>query len=143
MKRLLSTLLVGILFAFLTAHAAERAWQTGKLVEVEQEKVKEGSTKTTSSDGSLKDKGNKTEYSGTSTTTTSDNVDTYQVYTIQAADKVYVAKEKLLFPWSKPSSASVGDDVKFAVEKGKLYILDGDGKEHKATVTKTSMKPSN
>jgi hypothetical protein len=65
------------------------------------------------------------------------------VYTIQAADKVYVAKEKLLFPWSKPSSASVGDDVKFAVEKGKLYIRDGDGKEHKATVTKTSMKAAN
>jgi hypothetical protein len=36
----------------------------------------------------------------------------------------------------------VGDDVKFAVEKGKLYILDGDGKEHKATVTKRSMKPA-
>src|SRR5215471_4669194 len=142
MKRAAVALLAMVILVA-TAYAAERAWQTGKLVEVEQQKVREGSTKTTSSDGSLKDKGNKTEYSGNSTTTTTDHVDTYQVYTIQTADKVYVAKEKLLFPWSKPSSASVGDDVKFAVEKGKLYIMDGDGKEHKATITKTSMKQGN
>ena len=143
MRRLPVALILIVLFALAAANAAQRAWQTGKLIEVEQEKVKEGSTKTTSTDGTAKDKGNKTEYSGNSTTTTTDNIDTYQVYTIQGGDKVYVAKEKLLFPWSKPSSASVGDDVKFAVEKGKLYILDGDGKEHKATVTKTSMKPAN
>jgi len=32
--------------------------------------------------------------------------------------------------------------VKFVIEKGKLYLLDDDGKEHKASVSKTSMKPA-
>jgi hypothetical protein len=31
--------------------------------------------------------------------------------------------------------------VKFAVEKGKIFIQDDDGKEHKATLVKTALKP--
>jgi hypothetical protein len=102
--RKLCAALMFVVLGFVGVHAAERAWQTGKLIEVEQEKVKEGSTKTTNTDAEVKNKGDKAKYSGNSTTTTSDNIDTYQVYTIQGGDKVFVAKEKLLFPWSKPQT---------------------------------------
>ena len=43
-----------------------------------------------------------------STATTTDNIDTYEVYTIQGPDKTYIAREKLLFPWSKPMCRTVG-----------------------------------
>jgi len=104
--------------------------------------VKEGSTKTSSTEGTAKDKGNKTEFSKDTTTTTTDNIETYQIYTIETDKRVYVAKEHLLFPWSKSANVTVGEAVKFAPEKNKIYILDYDGKEHKATVVKVSMKGS-
>jgi len=122
------------------ASAAARDWQSGMLSEVEQEKIREGSTRHTTTDGSAKDRGNKTDYSQNSTTTTTDNIETYQVYTIESDKKIYVAREHLLFPWSKPADVTVGDSVKFAVEKGKLYILDDSGKEHKASIVKVRMK---
>jgi hypothetical protein len=104
--------------------------------------VKEGSTKTSSTDGTAKDKGNKTEFSKDTTTTTTDNIETYQIYTIEADKRVYVAREHLLFPWSKSANVTVGEAVKFCPEKNKIYILDDDGKEHKATIVKVSMKGS-
>jgi len=122
--------------------AATRNWQSGTLTGTEQEKVKEGSTKTSSTEGTAKDKGNKTEFSKDTTTTTTDNIETYQIYTIETDKRVYVAKEHLLFPWSKSANVTVGEAVKFTPEKNKIYILDDDGKEHKATIVKVSMKGS-
>lgn len=133
--------------ATIVAAAPARNWKSGVLTSMEQQKVNEGSTTTTNRDGQVKDKGNKTDYSSNSTTTTSDNVETYQMYTIESEKVVYVASEHLLFPWSKPANVNVGEHVKYAVEKGKIIILDDDNKEHKATIVKTSMKqgdtPSN
>lgn len=120
--------------------ATARQWQSGKLLDTEQQKVKEGSTTTYTTDGQAKDKGNgKTDYSQNTTATTSDNIDTYEVYTIQGADKTYVAREKLLFPWSKPANVTVGAAVKYAIDGRRLYILDDDQKEHKASIVKTSL----
>jgi len=122
------------------AAAAARQWQTGKLLDTEQQKVKEGSTTTYNTDGQAKSKSNgKTDYSQNTTATTTDNIDTYEVYTIQGPDKTYIAREKLNFPWSKPANVTVGDHVKFAVEGRKLYILDDDQKEHRASIVKTSL----
>jgi hypothetical protein len=120
--------------------ASSRNWQTGTLMETEQQKVREGSTQNSNTDGSAKKRGDKTDYSQNTTTTKTDNFETYQIYTIEAGGKVYVAREHLLFPWSKPAHITVGEPVKLAIEKNKLYILDADEKEHKATVTKVSMK---
>ena len=117
------------------ASAQTRNWQTGTLVEAEQTKVREGSTKNT-----IRDRGDNSNDSQHSTTTTTDNYDTYQVFTIDAGQKTYVARERLFFPWSKPALATVGEPVKFAVEKNNLYILGDDGKQHKAGVVKVSMK---
>jgi hypothetical protein len=129
-----------ILFCSVAAFAGAHQWQNGKLLDTEQQKVKEGSTTTYNTDGQAKAKANnKTDYSQTTTATTTDNVDTYEVYTIQGQDKTYIAREKLLFPWSKPANVTVGDQVKFVVEGRKLYILDEDQKEHKASIVKTSL----
>ena len=120
--------------------AAARQWQNGKLVDTEQQKVKSGSHTTYNTDGQSKTKSDgKTDYSHTTTATTTEDEDTYEVYTIQADDKTYIARERLLFPWSKPANVTVGDKVKFAVEGKKLYILDEDQKEHKASIVKTSL----
>jgi hypothetical protein len=117
-----------------------RNWKSGVLTSMEQQKVNEGSTTTTNKDAQIKDKGNKTDYSSNSTTTTSDNIETYQMYTIETDKVIYVASERMLFPWSKPANVNVGEHIKYVVEKGKVIILDDDNKEHKATIVKTSMK---
>ena len=122
----------------LSAFAANpsRDWHSGTLMESEQQKVREGSTRTSNTEGTAKDKGDRTDYSQSTTTTTTDNIDTYQIYTIKGATKTYVAREHLLFPWSKPANVTVGETVKYVVSKNKLILLDDDGKEHKASVTK-------
>lgn len=133
-------LAIAILLGSTTAFAATRQWQTGKVLDTEQQKVHEGSTTTYHTDSEKKKKNNgKTDYSENTTATTSDNIDTYEVYTIQGPEKTYVAREKLLFPWSKPANVTVGAEVKYAVEGRKLYISDEDHKEHKASIVKTSL----
>jgi hypothetical protein len=119
--------------------AATRQWHNGKLMDTEQQKVKEGSTTTYHTDGDVKSKNGKAGYSENTTATTSDNIDTYEVYTIRGAEKTYVAREKLLFPWSKPANVTVGAELKYAIDGRKLIILDEDNKEHKASIVKTSM----
>ena len=132
MKRSKSLFACMMLGMTIWASAQTRNWQTGTLVETEQTKVRDGSTKNTIRDNS--------DSSRHSTTTTTDNYDTYQVFTIDAGGKTYVARERLFFPWSKPALATVGEPVKFAVEKNNLYILGEDEKQHKAGIVKVSMK---
>jgi hypothetical protein len=125
---------------FSSGAADSYKWQTGKLTSTERQKVPEGSTSTTNSDSSAKDRGNRTDYSHSSTTTTTDNMETYQIYTIESGNKIFVGSEHLLFPWSKPANIQLGEPVKFAMVKGKLIILDDDGKQHKTTLVRTSLK---
>jgi hypothetical protein len=116
-----------------------REWKSGVLLETEKQQVLTGSTRRTNSDGAVKDKGKKAEYSETTTSTKTDDYDTFQVYTIQGDSKTYVARERLLFPWSKPASVSVGEKVRFVVQKNTIYLLDDEGKQHKAGISKVSM----
>ncbi|QNI32539.1 hypothetical protein H7849_00450 [Alloacidobacterium dinghuense] len=133
-------LLVVVLACSNLAYGATRQWQSGKLLDTEQQKVKEESTTTYTTDGQAKNKSDgKTDYSQNTTATTADNIDTYEVYTIQGAGKTYIAREKLLFPWSKPANVTVGAELKYAIDGRKLYILDDDQKEHKASIVKTSL----
>jgi hypothetical protein len=115
-------------------------WQSGTLTAMERQKVKEGSTITRNTDASSKDRGDKTDYSANSTTTKSDNYENYQVYTIESGNTVYVGSEHLLFPWSKSADVELGHTIQFAVKRDKIYILDSSGKQHKATLIKTSLK---
>jgi hypothetical protein len=123
------------------AFAADNShhWQSGTLLESEKQQVRQGTTRTTNTEGSAKNKGNKTDYSQTTTSTSSDDYDNFQVYTIEGDAKTYIARERLLFPWSKPASVTVGEKVKYAVKKNTLYLLDDDGKQHKAGISKVSV----
>jgi hypothetical protein len=116
-----------------------RNWQSGTLLETEKEQVRQGTIKTENTEGSIKDKGKKEDYSETKTSSTTDNYDTFQVYTIQADTKTFIARERLLFPWSKPANVTVGEKVKYVVQKNTLYLLDDDGKQHKAGISKVRM----
>ena len=140
MQRKALRIMACVLFSAGIVAAAPRNWKSAVLTSMEQQKVNEGSTTTTNKDGQIKDKGNKTDYSSNSTTTSTDNIETYQMYTIESDKVIYVASEHLLFPWSKPANVNVGENIKYVVDKGKIIILDDDGKEHKATIVKTSMK---
>jgi hypothetical protein len=140
----LRTLALAIcLLGAVSARADNLKWQHGTLTATERQKIKEGSTITHNTDATAKDRGNKTDYSSTTTSTKSDNYENYQVYTIEAGNVVYVGSEHLLFPWSKPADIELGQPVQFAVKGGKMLILDSSGKQHKATLTKTSLKSSN
>ena len=132
MKRGKSLFACMMLALTIWASAQTRNWRTGTLVESEQTKVRDGSTKNT-----MKDYSDSSQHS---TTTTTDNYDTFQVFTIEAEGKRYVARQRLFFPWSKPALATVGEPVKFAVEKNNLFIMGDDGKQIQAGVVKISMK---
>jgi hypothetical protein len=118
-----------------------RNWQSGTLLETEKQQVPQGTTKTSNTEGTAKDKGNKTDYSQTTTSSTTQDYDNFQVYTIRGDTKTYVARERLLFPWSKPANVTVGEKIKYAISKQTLYLLDDDGKQHKAGISKTSVNP--
>ncbi len=138
-RSIVSTLLL-LLLAVPVFAATARDWQTGTLLETEQEKVPSGTISHSNTDVTAKDKGDKTQYSGNRTTTTTQDYDTFQIYTVQHGSKIYTAREQLLFPWSKPANLSVGEHVKMVVDKNRMYLLDDDGKEHKAKITKVKMK---
>jgi hypothetical protein len=137
-------LMVAVLMCSTMAFAAARNWQSGKLLDTEQQKITDGSTTHYNTDSQKKtDSNGKTSYSKNTTATTTDNTDTYEVYTIEGPEKTYIAREKLLFPWSKPANVTVGAELKYAIDVRKLIILDEDQKEHKASIVKTSLNHTN
>ena len=132
--RLTSTLLPALLLT--TTLALANSWQTGKLTDTEKQEVPTGSTTTYNSDGQAKNNG---KYSQNTTAHTTDNTDTYQVFTIETPTKTYIVREKLNFPWSKPANIALGEEVKFMVQGNRLTILDDDQKQHKTSIVKASV----
>jgi hypothetical protein len=110
--------------------------ETGKLIDSEKQEVNTGSTTTYNSDKNKDGSKNGTAH-------TTDNSDTYQVFTIQTSAKTYVVREKLNFPWSKPANLAVGEDVHFTIDGNKMTIIDNDQKPHKASIVKSSLNQSN
>jgi hypothetical protein len=134
------TLLITVLLGSTIGFGAARQWQNGKLLDTEQQKIQEGTTTVYNTDSQSKKKKNgNTDYSRNTTATTTDNIDTYEIYTIQGPEKTYIAREKLLFPWSKPANVTVGAELKYSIDGRRLYIFDEDHKEHKASIVKTSL----
>ena len=111
-------------------------WQTGKLTDSEKQEVASGSTTTYNTDKNKDGSRNGTAH-------TTNETDTYQVFTIQTPAKTYVVREKLNFPWSKPANITVGEEVKFSVEGNKVIILDNDQKQHKTSIVKASVNQPN
>ena len=133
MKRIATTILAILLLS--TNLALASAWQTGKLTDTEKQEVPSGSMTTYNSDRNSN--GNR---NGTSHTT--NETDTYQVFTIETPTKTFVVREKLNFPWSKPANITLGEEVKFMVSGNKMTILDDDNKQHKASIVKSSVTPT-
>jgi hypothetical protein len=142
MKRIkgVAWIAVMVVFGSTFAFGASRHWHHGKLLDTEQQKESTGSTTFHHADGQAKVNGNgRANYSQNGFSNTSEDTDTYEVYTIQGPEKTYIAREKLMFPWSKSANVTVGDEVKYAIEGKKLYIMDEDRKEHKASIVKVSL----
>jgi hypothetical protein len=131
--RFAAALLFTVVFAANSSFAAD--WQTGKLVDTEKQEVHTGSTTTYNTDGQAKNG----KYSQNTTANSTQDTDTYQVFTIQTHTKTYIVRQKLNFPWSKPANISLGEEVKFQVQGNKMTILDDDQKQQKATVVKASL----
>src|ERR1700738_1144341 len=93
--RLTTALLPALLLS--TTLALANSWQTGKLMDTEKQEVPTGSTTQYNTDAQAKNG----KYSQNSTAHTSDNTDTYQVFTIETPTRTYIVREKLNFPWSK------------------------------------------
>jgi hypothetical protein len=125
------------LFLVLISRADSRNWQTGLLTATEKQQVPSGSTAFSSTDGSQKKNG---DYSENTTRTKSEDYDNYQVFTIQSDKVVYTVRERLYFPWSKPADLSLGQPVRFAVDRNTMYLLDSSEKEHKASIVKSAMR---
>jgi hypothetical protein len=121
-----------------TTLAFANSWHTGKLMDTEKQEVPIGSTTTYNTDAQAKNG----KYSQNSTAHTTDNTDTYQVFTIETPTKTYIVREKLNFPWSKPANISLGENVKFTVQGNRLIILDDDQKQHKTSIVKASVTQS-
>lgn len=134
--RLISSLLPALLLTTTLAFAAD--WHTGKLMDTEKQEVPTGSTTHYNTDAQAKNG----KYSQNSTAHTTEDTDTYQVFTIQTPTKTYVVRQKLNFPWSKPANISLGEEVKFMIQGNKMTILDDDQKQQKATVVKASVTQS-
>ena len=138
MKRicLISALLPSLLLTTTLALAAD--WHTGKLMDTEKQEVPTGSTTHYNTDAEAKNG----KYSQNSTAHTTEDTDTYQVFTIETHTKTYVVRQKLNFPWSKPANISLGEEVKFMIQGNKMTILDDDQKQQKATIVKASVTQS-
>jgi hypothetical protein len=131
--RLTSALLSVLLLT--TTVALANSWQTGKLMDTEKQEVPTGSTTHYNTDAQAKNG----KYSQNTTAHTTDETDTYQVFTIETPTKTYIVREKLNFPWSKPANIALGEQVKFMVQGNKMTILDDDQKQHKASIVKASV----
>jgi hypothetical protein len=134
--RLTSALLSALLLT--TTVALANSWQTGKLMDTEKQEVPTGSTTHYNTDAQAKNG----KYSQNTTAHTTDETDTYQVFTIETPTKTYIVREKLNFPWSKPANIALGENVKFMVQGNKMTILDDDQKQHKASIVKASVTPT-
>lgn len=129
--RLAATLLPTLLLT--SALAAD--WHTGKLMDSEKQEVPTGSTTTYNTDAQAKNG----KYSQNTTAHSTQDTDTYQVFTIQTPTKTYIVRQKLNFPWSKPANIALGEEVKFTIQGNKMTILDDDQKQHKTSIVKASV----
>ena len=134
--RLASALLPALFLSTTLAFASD--WHHGKLMDTEKIEVPTGSTTTYNTDA----KARNGRYSENTTAHSTDETDTYQVFTIQTPTKTYVVRQKLNFPWSKPANIALGEEVKFMVQGNKMTILDDDQKQHKASIVKASVTQS-
>jgi hypothetical protein len=133
-------LFCALLSAAVWAPAQNRTWQTGTLSKSVHIRMREGSTETANIAGYLNDNRNSFSTANIPGTTGTPDFETYQEFTIEAGQELYVVREQLFHTWSKPALRTVGEPVKFAVDAGVFYLIGDDGKQHKAAVVKCKPK---
>jgi hypothetical protein len=114
------------------AGSKRRAWQTGTLLDAERNQYFVGLD---DSPGKI---GNYEYPRGPATAT----YRVYPTYVIETEKYVYVVEERLRWQRSKPARLIVNAPVRFAIEKDKLYLLGGAGKEHETRIVKQIQKPA-
>lgn len=98
-------------------------WKTGKLTDVRFEKDSRIVGTAVGRTGTLAQLRNDSTY-----------------YEIDAGDLIYVVKQVLRHKNDKQLKLTVNAPVKFAVVKDDFYVLDEDGKQHKLSVEKKTLK---
>ena len=142
MKQPTLTLLCVLLSVAVWAPAQTRAWQTGTLSKSVQIKMQEGSRETGSIAGYLNDNRNSFSTANVPNTSSTPDFATYQEFTIEVEQELYVVRQLLPHPWSKPAFRTVGEHVKFAVDAHAVYLIGDDGKQHKTAMVKVKPKVS-
>ena len=59
---------------------------------------------------------------------------------VDGGDKIYAISRLLKYRWNKEANVTVNGPVKFAIEGNHMYLLDDDGREHKAKIIKKTLK---
>jgi|SRR5215472_4115897 hypothetical protein len=113
----------------------ERAWQEGMLLNPEKNAYFLSVEKTEQITASSYQRGN------TAVGSDSPVVIVREHFVVESADGVYLV-ERARFVSSPPPRLFIAMQVKFCLEKNKLYILDRDGKEVEMRVLKVSRKGS-
>lgn len=115
--------------------AKKRDWQMGKVLDVGSEEVFAGSysprvydarTRTWNDTGVARARYNDREW-----------------IAIDGGSHIYVASRLLKWRWSKEAELTVNAPVQFAVEKGKVYVKDERGREHRLHLRKKILREGN
>jgi hypothetical protein len=122
------------------AKAQNRSWQTGTLNKTDYMKVREGNTETATMSGYLNANRNSFSPANIPSTTITPDFETYQEFTIEGGQEIYVVRQHLSHSCSKPALRTVGEHVRFAVEQNVLYLIGEDGKQHKTIMVKVKPK---
>ncbi len=142
MTRSFSILALGILISTfpLGAKQAEHDWQKGKLVSTDESRYFAGTIGSANTQGSIQETGDSGTYSGNTTGSDTAVYRVYQTYVIESDSYIYVAREHIKWRWSKAANVTVNGPIRYALEKDHVFILDEDGKEHEARLTKKILK---
>lgn len=124
MRILLCVLLVA---SFAAPSAAQKIqdsdWKIGKLTDIRFEKDSRIVGIANPNGGMLAERRNDSTY-----------------YEIDAGDLVYVVKQTLTHKRDRQLNLTVNGPVKYAVVKEDFYVLDEDGKQHKLSIEKKTLK---
>ena len=124
---LATSILLLVLHTELAAQA-KRDWQAGTWRDTSRASETVGAvTNGTTNGGSV-----------SASTTTVQRV--HQLYVIETPDYVYQAEQRLRWRWSKPVPLTVNESMKFAIEKGKIFVIGEDAKEYELTLVKKVKK---
>lgn len=129
MKKLAVALLLS---ALACATDKPRAWQTGKLLDTERTRVLTGTR-------------SERDYSSPSGQRSQAECEPIDTYAIEGATYSYVVQElrnrfKPTIRPPKPANVTVNGEVRYAVEKDKLFFVDEDGKEHQTAILKKILR---